>query len=244
MAQSKAKSKHKKKRKFSFKKFFKRLGIFCLIYFLWTILITFAYKWINPPITILMIQRCVEQTFSSKRDVRIKKTWVDYNDISPNMVLAVVAAEDGNFPNHKGFDFKAIEHAQKVNKQRGKKAFGGSTITQQTAKNTFLWVQKSYIRKGLEAWHSVLMETFWSKRRIMEVYLNVIEFGDGVYGIEAASQYYFHHSAKTLSKREAALLASILPSPLQRNPNNPSKYVNRYANKIQTRMNIIGKVRI
>lgn len=234
----------KKKKKFSFKKFFKRLGIFCLAYFLFTILITLAYRWINPPITILMVQRCVEQIFSSGRDVRLSKTWLDYEDISPNMVVAVIAAEDGNFPNHRGFDFKAIERAKKINEQRGKKAFGGSTITQQTAKNTFLWIQKSYVRKGLEAWHTILMETFWSKRRIMEVYLNIIEFGDGIYGVEAASQYYFHHSANRLSKRESALLTSILPSPLKRNPAQPSRYVNRRANKIQARMNIIGRPRI
>ncbi|MBO6118468.1 MAG: monofunctional biosynthetic peptidoglycan transglycosylase [Bacteroidales bacterium] len=244
MAQNKDITAKKKKRKFSFKKFFRRLGLAVLIYFLWTVLITFAYKWINPPITILMVQRCLEQSFSSSRQVRLKKTWVDYDDISKNMVLAVIAAEDNNFPNHKGFDFKAIEHAQKVNKQRGKKAFGGSTITQQTAKNAFLWIQKSYIRKGLEAWHTVLMETFWSKRRIMEVYLNIIEFGDGIYGVEAASQYYFHHSAKTLTKREAALLTSVLPSPLKRNPAHPSSYLNRRADNIQKRMNIIGRPRI
>ena len=140
MAQNKDITSKKKKRKFSFKKFFRRLGLAVLIYFLWTVLITFAYKWINPPITILMVQRCLEQSFSSSRQVRLKKTWVDYEDISKNLVLAVIAAEDNNFPNHKGFDFKAIEHAQKVNKQRGKKAFGGSTITQQTAKNAFLWI--------------------------------------------------------------------------------------------------------
>lgn len=233
-----------KKRKFSFKKFFKRLAIFCLAFFLWTIVITLLYKWINPPITILMVERCIEQGFSSEREVRLKKDWVDYEDISKNMVVAVIAAEDQNFPYHRGFDKKAIQHAIKVNKQRGKKSFGGSTITQQTAKNTFLWIQKSYIRKGLEAWHTVLMETFWSKRRIMEVYLNVIEFGDGIYGVEAASQYYFHHSAKHLTKREASLLASILPSPLHRNPAHPSKYVSRRAYRIQSKMNIIGRPRI
>jgi len=244
MAQNTTFNKRSGKRKFSFKKFFKRVGILCLALFLWTIVITILYKWINPPITILMVQRCAEQVFSSNRDVRLDKKWVKYEDISPNMVLAVIAAEDQNFANHRGFDKKAIEHAIKVNKQRGKKSFGGSTITQQTAKNTFLWIQKSYIRKGLEAWHTILMETFWSKRRIMEVYLNIIEFGDGIYGVEAASQYYFHHSAKHLTKREASLLASILPSPLKRNPANPSKYVSRRAYRIQSKMNIIGRPRI
>lgn len=234
----------KKKRQFSFKKFFKRLGLVVFIYFLWTIVITLAYKWINPPITILMVQRCVEQMFDSKREVKLQKQWIKYEDISPNMVVAVIASEDNNFRHHRGFDIDAIKHAQKVNKARGKKAFGGSTITQQTAKNAFLWIQKSYIRKGLEAWHTVLMETFWSKKRIMEVYLNIIEFGDGIYGVEAASQYYFNHSASHLSKREAALLASILPSPLKRNAANPSSYLNRRANRIQRKMNIIGRPRL
>ncbi|MBR1627090.1 MAG: monofunctional biosynthetic peptidoglycan transglycosylase [Bacteroidales bacterium] len=244
MKQDKTHTTKRTKKKFSFKKIFKYFGIAVFVYFLWTILITFAYKWINPPITILMIQRCMEQAFSSDREVRLQKTWVKYEDISENMIVAVIAAEDQNFPNHKGFDFKAIGNATKINKQRGKKAFGGSTISQQTAKNAFLFVQKSYIRKGLEAWHTVLMETFWSKRRIMEVYLNIIEFGDGIYGVEAASQHYFHHSAKHLSKREAALLTSVLPSPLKRDPSKPTPYLNRRSAKIQSFMRIIGKPRI
>lgn len=191
-----------------------------------------------------MIQRCIEQAFSSEREVRLEKNWVSIDEISPNMVLAVVASEDNNFTKHKGFDRKAIQNAAKVNERRGKKALGGSTISQQTAKNVFLWIQKSYIRKGLEAWHTVLMETMWSKKRIMEVYLNIIEFGDGVYGIEAASNYYFHKHASELTKREASLLAAILPSPLTRSASHPSKYVSRRANMIQRKMNIIGKVRL
>ncbi|MBQ7985564.1 MAG: monofunctional biosynthetic peptidoglycan transglycosylase [Bacteroidales bacterium] len=233
-----------KKRKFSLKKFFKVSLYVILAYFVWTVVITLVYSKLNPPVTLLMIQRCTEQLFSSSRKVRMEKTWVSYENISPNMVLAVIAAEDNNFPNHKGFDYQAIAYARKVNKQRHKKAFGASTITQQTAKNVFLWIQKSYIRKGLEAWHTVLMEQFWPKRRIMEVYLNVIEFGDGIYGVEAASQHFFHKHASQLSKHEAALLASVLPSPLKRDASHPSLYVKKRALMIQSKMNIIGKVRI
>ena len=233
-----------KKKSFSFKKLFKTLFLICIIYFLFSVAITVTYKWVNPPFTLLMAQRCLEQALSDKREVRIKKSWIKYEDISPNIITAVIASEDNNFPYHKGFDFNAIANAKKTNKTLGKKALGGSTITQQTAKNAFLWIQKSYLRKGLEAWYSVLMETFWSKRRIMEVYLNIIEFGDGIYGVQAASEYYFGHSASKLTKREAALLASVLPSPLKRDAAHPSSYLNRRAGVIQKKMNIIGRPRI
>lgn len=233
-----------KKNKITFKKVLKVVGLTVLIYILFSILLTFVYRWVNPPITILMLQRCVEQIFSKDREVRLQKDWVDLEDISPYMVTAVVAAEDGNFRHHRGFDFQAIENAKKVNERVGKKVLGGSTITQQTAKNTFLWLHKSYFRKGLEAWETLLMETFWSKKRIMEVYLNVIEFGDGIYGVEAASQYYFHKSAKRLTKREAALLTAVLPQPLKRNPAKPNYRTQRRANMVMRRMNIIGRVRL
>ncbi len=232
------------KKKITFKKILKFLGWTVLIYILFSILLTFVYRFVNPPVTILMLQRCIEQAFSKDREVRLQKDWVDIEDISPYMVTAVVAAEDGNFRNHRGFDFQAIENAKKVNERKGRKALGGSTITQQTAKNTFLWLHKSYFRKGLEAWETVLMETFWDKKRIMEVYLNVIEFGDGIYGVEAASQYYFHKSAKHLTKREAALLTAVLPQPLKRNPAHPNARTQRRANMIMHRMGIIGRVRL
>lgn len=191
-----------------------------------------------------MVGRCVEQSVSSQRQVRLDKKWVDIEDISPNMITAVVAAEDNNFVNHRGFDFQAIENAVQVNIKRGHKALGGSTISQQTAKNTFLWPQKSYIRKAIEAWYTVLEEVIWGKKRIMEVYLNVIEFGDGIYGVQAASEYYFGKSAKNLTKREASLLAAILPSPLKRSASKPTRYVKSRAAMIQKKMNIIGRVKL
>ncbi len=233
-----------KSKKWSLKKFFKLLGWIVLGYLVFSIVLTFVYKFVNPPITLLMMQRCVEQCFSKDREVRLKKEWVDIEDISPYMISAVVSAEDNNFRNHNGFDFKAIENARKVNQKRGKNVLGASTISQQTAKNVFLWLQKSYFRKGLEAWETLLIEFMWGKERIMEVYLNVIEFGDGIYGVEAASQYYFHKSAKNLTKRQAALLASVLPQPLKRNPARPNYRTQRRANMIMHKMNIIGKVRL
>lgn len=234
----------KSKNKFSIKRLFKTLCIIAICYITYTVLITALYRFVNPPFTILMVQRCVEQTFSKDREVRLRKTWVKLEDISPYMLRGVVAAEDNNFKNHNGFDFKAIENARKINDQKGKTIYGASTITQQTAKNTFLWLHKSYFRKGLEAWHTVLMELWWPKKRIMEVYLNVIEFGDGIYGVEEASLYYFNKHASELTKREAALLSAILPSPLHRDAAHPSPKVQRRANMIQRKMNIIGPIRL
>lgn len=208
----------KKKSKKTFWKRFWKIAMFCVIgFFAFSLLLSFAYKFINPPITILMVQRTIEQTFSSEREVRFKKDWVDIEDISPNMVRAVVSTEDQMFYRHNGFDWKAIERAVEHNKAH-KKTRGASTISQQTAKNVFLWPGRDWVRKGMEAYYTVLIETFWSKKRIMEVYLNVIEFGDGIYGIEAASMHYYHKSAKNLSFSEAKSLARILPSPLHRTP--------------------------
>ncbi|MBR1770217.1 MAG: monofunctional biosynthetic peptidoglycan transglycosylase [Bacteroidales bacterium] len=232
------------KKGITLKKIFKFILWAILIYIVFSILLTFVYKFVNPPVTILMIQRCIEQTFSKDRKVRLQKKWVDYEDISQNMVTAVVAAEDNNFRNHNGFDYQAIAYAKKLNEKKGKKVLGASTITQQMAKNVFLWLHKSYFRKGLEAWETILMEMFWDKKRIMEVYLNVIEFGDGIYGVEAASEYYFNKNAKNLTKREAALLTAVLPQPLKRNPANPNKRTQRRASMIQKKMSIIGRVRL
>jgi len=190
-----------------------------------------------------MLQRTVEQTFSSDREIRLKKDWVSIDEISPNMIKAVIASEDNLFTKHNGFDTKAIERAIEHNK-KGKKVRGASTITQQTAKNVFLWNGRNWVRKGLETYYTVVIETFWSKERIMEVYLNVIEFGDGIYGVEAASQTFFHKSAKNLTKREAALLASVLPSPLKRNAAKPTPWLNQRANQVMSLMDKHGRIRL
>ncbi len=215
------------------KKVLKYIGIAILSYLALSVLLTIAYTVINPPLTILMMQR----------PSKIERQWVDIEDISPNMIQAVVASEDNLFLTHSGFDFEQIKIAREEAKRKNKPMRGASTISQQTAKNVFLWNGRSYFRKGLEVWHTFLIETFWSKERIMEVYLNVIEYGDGVYGIEAASQHYFNRSAKKLSKRQSALIAAALPSPLKRNPAHPTNYLNRRANKIMRLMNNIGPVK-
>src|SRR5690606_4571841 len=192
----------------------------------WVLLLTF----INPPLTYLQVKRAFERKAVGK-EWKIDKKWLSYDDMSDNLKLAAIAGEDAYFLTHSGFDTKAIEKAMERNKA-GKSLRGGSTISQQVAKNVFLWPQRSWLRKGLEAYFTVLIEAFWSKKRILEIYLNVIEMGQGVYGAEAAAQYYFHKSAKSLTRKEAALIIAILPSPQKWDAKRPSAYVNRRANSI------------
>jgi monofunctional biosynthetic peptidoglycan transglycosylase len=176
-----------------------------------SIVTTIIYRFAPVPVTPFMIIRCVEQK-SDGKPMRLSKDWKPLEEISPQLQLAVVCSEDQNFLLHYGFDFKALKKAM-LNNEKSKKIRGGSTISQQTAKNVFLWNGRNYIRKGFEAYFTLLIETAWSKERIMEVYLNVIEFGDGIYGAEAASQHYFKKSAVKISREEAAILASLLPNP-------------------------------
>ena len=187
----------------------------------------FLFKYVPVPFTILMLQRCVEQKLNDE-PVILKKDWVSAENISPYLQLAVVCSEDQNYLKHNGFDYGAIRKALKFNEKmeaKGKsKRRGASTISQQTAKNVFLWPGRSWIRKGFEVYFTFLIETFWSKERIMEVYLNVIEFGNGVYGEEAAAQTFLHKSAKNLSVSDAALMAVVLPNPRKFSIANPSKY--------------------
>lgn len=181
--------------------------VFVFISILWVLL----YRWINPPGTILMLSRKIE---SNKDGFKITKKWVNIENISNNMQLAVICGEDQNFSEHFGFDFKSIERAVEHNK-RSKQKVGASTISQQTAKNVFLWSGRSWLRKGLEAWFTLLIELIWSKKRIMEVYLNVIETGDGVFGVEAAARKYFNTTASHLNALQSAKIASILPNPIR-----------------------------
>jgi monofunctional biosynthetic peptidoglycan transglycosylase len=185
-----------------------------------------VYKWVPVYITPLMLIRSVEHVFSGEMP-RLHKKWVPLDDISKQMPKAVMAGEDQNFMNHSGFDFKAMKRAFEYNK-KGKKIRGGSTISQQTAKNVFLWPGRSYVRKAFEAYFTFLMELFWSKERIMEVYLNVIETGDGIYGVEMAAQKYYHKSAKQLSKSESASIAACLPNPIKYKPTSNSTFVNKH----------------
>jgi monofunctional biosynthetic peptidoglycan transglycosylase len=197
----------------------KAIFLFLAISVVWVLI----YRFVNPPITFLMIQRAVERKTDGK-DFKIDKSWLTVEDISGNLKKAAIAGEDINFLNHKGFDFKAMETAFVKNK-KGKKIRGGSTISQQTAKNVFLWPGRSYIRKAFEAYFTVLIELLWGKERILEVYLNVIEMGDGIYGAEAAAQSYWGKSANSMSKSQAALLIAVLPNPRRWSPARPSRFV-------------------
>ena len=190
------------------------------------------FRFVPIPFTPLMLIRCVEQK-SDGKDMKLRKDWTSIDEMSAAMPLAVIASEDQNFEEHFGFDMDAIRKAQAYNdRHKGKRMKGASTISQQTAKNVFLWPSRSWIRKGFEVYFTFLIELFWSKQRIMEVYLNVIEMGNGVYGTEAAAQEYFHKPAKKLSMREAALIAAVLPNPRKWSPAKPSAYIQRKSSRI------------
>ena len=172
--------------------------------------------------TLMLIRSC--QQWSGDRNLKMDCQWVPIDSISSHMIQSVIASEDNHFMTHWGFDFDAIKKAKKMNKKGGK-VYGASTISQQVAKNVFLWPKRSWVRKGLEAYYTVLIEMMWPKKRIMEVYLNIVELGDGIYGVEAASRYYYKHSSAKLTRKESAMLAATLPNPLVYNPQKNSKKI-------------------
>lgn len=200
---------------------------FLSITFLWVLLL----KWCPVVITPLMISRTIE--FRKDTSFHTYKKWISYKNISPELSKAVIASEDDLFATHKGFNWLAIEHAWK-NNIKGKKIRGGSTISQQTAKNVFCGNRRTWIRKGFESYFTVLIELIWGKKRILEVYLNVAEMGKGIYGAEAAARQLFGTTAAKLSRRQACLIAASLPMPLRRNAANPSSYISQRAYKIAT----------
>lgn len=216
------------------KKFFKFLFKLILGLILFSVFIVVIYKWVPVPATPLMVIRYFENPEES-----VKHDWVSYSEISGYLPLAVLSSEDQNFLKHSGFDMKAIEKAIENNK-KGKRVRGASTISQQTAKNVFLWPNRDWFRKGLEAYFTFLMETLWSKERIMEVYLNSIEMGKGVYGAEAAAQYWFKKPASKLSAYEAAAIAAILPNPRVYRANPASNYIQQRKNWIYRQMQNYG----
>lgn len=207
-------------------------------FFILSILSTILFRFIPVPVTPLMIIRCTEQVFSGEAP-KLKKDWVPLKDMSSNLVLAVISSEDQKFAEHFGFDFEAIEKVAKQNiklQKRGKPIKGGSTISQQCAKNVYLFPQRSYVRKALEVYFTFLIEIFWSKKRIMEVYLNVIEMGDGIYGAQAASKTFFKKDAKNLTAAEAATIAAVLPNPRKWNAAKPTGFINKRKNWILRQM--------
>lgn len=222
------------------KKIFRFLLKAALWFVVVSILSVIVFKWVPIPSTPLMLTRAIENKLDGE-DMVCSHDWVPIEKISTNLQKAVIASEDANFLTHHGFDFNAIQKAMESN-EKGKKLKGGSTISQQTAKNVFLWQGRSYLRKGLEAYFTVLIELIWGKERIMEVYLNSIEMGDGVYGAEAASHYWYRKSAADLSKTEAAGIAAILPNPRKFTATNSSSYINRRKGKIVKHMNYVGKL--
>lgn len=209
-----------------------RLIAFCILA---SVAITVVYRVVDPPITPLMLIRPLEGMGDGKL-VGIDRHWVPLDDISPALIRSVIAAEDGRFFTHSGVDWKAVEAARARNERsKSGKVFGASTITMQCARNIFLWQGRNYVRKGLEVYFTYLTEFLWGKRRIIEVYLNSIEWGDGVYGAEAAAQKYFGVSAAQLTPRQAALMAAVLPNPRVWSPAKPTSYISSRASAIQGR---------
>jgi monofunctional biosynthetic peptidoglycan transglycosylase len=196
-----------------------------------------CFRFVDPPGSAIMWRVGFERLAARKS--WIAHDWVDYADISPHMPLAAIAAEDQRFAEHDGFDFDAISKAVQHNRKSQRKR-GASTISQQVAKNLFLWPERSWLRKGFEVYFTVAIETLWPKRRILEVYLNVAELGDGVYGVGAASRRFFGHDASRLSRREAALLAAVLPSPRKMRAHAPGPYTRERARWIEGQMAQLG----
>lgn len=209
-----------------------------IAFFVLSIVSVIIFKWVPIPVTPLMLIRDCQQLGGGKGVVH-KHDWEPLENISPKLQLAVVCSEDQNYLKHFGFDLGAIKKAMKENEE-GKRFRGGSTISQQTAKNVFLWPGRSYIRKGLEVWFTFLIELVWSKERIMEVYLNSIEMGNGIYGAEAASQFWFKKSASKLTKDEAAAIAAILPNPLIYKANPATNYIAKRKAWVKQQMNFWG----
>jgi monofunctional glycosyltransferase len=219
---------------------------------LFSIALVVIYRFVPVLLTPLMVIRVVEGAVEG-RWIGIDKTWVSYEEISPNVMRAVIASEDTRFLQHTGIDWEAVREAERRNERterrtrdaaaRGKllktkRLYGASTITMQTAKNTFLFPSRTYLRKALEAYFTYLMEFLWDKRRILEVYVNVIETGDGIYGVEAAATRFFGKHASKLTAREAALVAAVLPNPRRWSPLKPSLYIQKRAAAIQAHMNV------
>lgn len=215
------------------------LGIVALGLVAGCVLVVLLLRWVPVPLTSFMLQDRIAALRSGGKGHGFEHDWVAWDEISPNAAVAVVAAEDQKFAYHLGFDVESIDKAMK-DAQRGRRLRGASTISQQTAKNLFLWPGQSWVRKGFEAWFTLLIEALWPKQRILEVYLNSAEFGRGVWGVEAASQRFFGKPARRLSRQEAALLAAVLPSPKRFRVDAPSGYVRQRQAWILQQMSALG----
>jgi monofunctional biosynthetic peptidoglycan transglycosylase len=215
---------------------------FMLLLLAWIVLTVppvLLLRWANPPTSAFMLRDRLAAPAGKGKPYRIQYLWVEFKRISPDAGIAVIASEDQLFAVHRGFDLQSIRKAADGN-SRGKRIRGASTISQQVAKNLFLWNGRSYLRKGIEAWLTMLIELTWSKRRILEVYLNIAQFGRGIYGVEAASRAFYREPASRLSAAQAATLAAVLPNPLRMHADRPSRYVSMRRNQILTQMRALG----
>lgn len=210
------------------------LGVSLTAFFIFSVTSVIIHRFVPVPLTLLMIQRLIEGE-------GLKAKWRSLDQIDDDLKAAVIAAEDAKFCRHDGFDLEAIKKAQVYNERSKTKKRGASTLSQQTAKNAFLWPQRSWVRKGFEVYYTFLIETLWSKERILEVYLNIAEWGPGIYGAEAASQYWFKKSAKTLTKGEAARLAAILPSPRKWRASRSGSYVAKRSQSINKNARTVAR---
>ncbi|MCO6544680.1 MAG: monofunctional biosynthetic peptidoglycan transglycosylase [Gilliamella sp.] len=217
-----------------FKKVLRTIKEVIIGFMLLSVLLVVLMRWVNPLGSMLMVERKIVHWNMTQQ-----RTWKDWDQISDNIKIAVIAAEDQKFSNHWGFDFKAMNRALKHN-QNNKKIRGASTITQQVAKNIFLCPSRSWVRKGFESWFTLWIELTWSKQRILEIYLNSVEWDEGVFGIEAASRHYFNVSANQLTSTQASLLAAILPNPRKWSPIKPNSNIQRKAKWIRTQINNLG----
>jgi monofunctional glycosyltransferase len=215
------------------------LGMLLLAWFVLSLITVLLLRWLNPVTSAMMAEARVQAWAAQRHDYRTAYQWVSLEQISPHAAIAVVASEDQLFPFHAGFDFNSIRAAVRASEQ-GKHLRGASTISQQVSKNLFLWSGHSFVRKGLEAYFTVLIEALWPKERILETYLNVAQFGDGIYGVQAAAQRFWHKSARNLSSSEAALLAAVLPNPVQMHAERPSRYVALRRDQILAQMRELG----
>ena len=227
-----------------FKRFIKKILIGIVVaFFASTILSVLVLRWMPVWFTPLMFIRCAQQV-SAGEELKLRHRWVSIDEMSPSLPTAVMASEDAHFLEHHGFDYTAIEHAAMRNiKHPEKRKLGASTISQQTAKNVFLWPGRSWVRKGFEVYFTVLIELMWSKERIMEVYLNSIEMGDGIYGASAVAEWHFNTQASQLSKAQCALIAATLPNPRRFNSANPSAYMLKRQKRILHEMKFVKPLR-
>ena len=220
---------------------FKWIAFAILACVLLSVVAVVSLRWINPATSAFMLENRLTALSEGDRGYRTDYQWVDLENISPHAAIAVVASEDQQFPFHAGFDLNSIRESVRASEKGKKKHMrGASTISQQVAKNLFLWNGYSFIRKGLEAYLTIIMELTWPKERILEVYLNIAEFGRGVYGVQAASERFFHKPASRLSSSESATLAAVLPNPIKMHADKPSAYVSQRREQILVQMRALG----